>query len=153
MAITFQQETLYEIVDQVECLLKMHYEEVALNRDFIKLDPMWKEYATLETMGRFIVYTARENGLLVGYSAFFINKHMHYSGTTVAINDVLFLHPDHRKSTCGYRLIKFSDEMLTNRNDINKIAFHVKLSKDWRKVLHKLGYADEEIICGKILGK
>lgn len=152
MAIALQQETLYDIVHQVDTLLKMHYEEVALNRHIIKLDPMWHEYAALEKMGRLVVYTARDDGELVGYSAFFINRHMHYAGTTVAINDVLFLHPDQRKSTCGYRLIKFCDDMLKERGDINKIAWHVKLAKDWTNILHKLGYADEEVICGKILG-
>lgn len=149
--ITLQRETLFDIVHEVDDLLKLHYDEVALHRDTIKLDPMWEDYASLERMGRFVVFTARDDGRLVGYSAFFVNKHMHYSGTTLAINDVIFLHPDQRKSTTGYRLIKFSHEQLKERGDIQKITFHVKFSKDWSNVLHKLGYIDEEKVVGVIL--
>lgn len=149
--IALQKETLFDIVHEVDELLRLHYEEVALHRDRIKLAPMWDEYATLERMGRFVVFTARDDGRLVGYSAFFINSHMHYRDTVVAHNDVLFLHPDHRKSTTGYRLIKFSHEQLKARGDIHKACWHVKFCKDWSNVLHKLGYVDEEKIVGIIL--
>lgn len=149
--ISFQQETLFDIFHEVDELLKLHYEEVALHRDQIKLDPMWEEYAALERIGRLVTYTARDDERLVGYSCFFINRHMHYRDTTVAINDVIFLHPDFRKSTTGYRLIKFSHDQLKARGGIQKVAFHVKFSKDWSAVLHKLGYSDEEKIVGIII--
>lgn len=146
-----QQETLFDVLDEVDYLLQMHYEEVALNRDKKRLLPKWEEYAALEKMGAFVVYTARHEGVLVGYAAFFIHTHMHYGEYKLAINDVVFLHPDHRKSTCGYRLIKFADDQLKERGDIDHIFWHVKKSKDWTEVLHKLGYVDEEIVVGKSL--
>lgn len=146
-----QQETLFDIVQEVDYLLKMHYEEVAMHKEKIKLNPMWDEYASLERLGKFVVFTARQDGKLVGYAGFFLMTHMHYAETKLAINDVLFLHPDQRKSTCGYRLIKFADEQLAKRGDIDKITWHVKFSKDWSPVLHKLGYVDEEKVVGRIL--
>lgn len=148
--LVFKEEKLFDVIAEVDALLKMHYEEVAMHRDTIKLNPMWDDYSALERMGRFVIYTVRENDRLVGYSAFFINKHMHYADTVCAVNDVIFLHPDHRKSTAGYRLIKFSHEQLKMRGDVNKAIWHVKHSKDWSAILHKLGYVDEEKIVGII---
>lgn len=149
----FQQETLFDVVNEVDELLKLHYEELAMNKDHIKLEPMWDEYASLERMNRFVLYTARNNGVLVGYAAFFVMPHMHYASTRLAVNDVLFLHPDYRKSTCGFKFIKYADEMLTESGLVDKIIWHVKYSLDWSNVLHKLGYADEEKVVGKIIRK
>jgi hypothetical protein len=150
--LTFQQESIREIWREMDELLSLHYEEVALYKSLIKLEPMWNQYFALEDLGRFIIYTVRDDGVLVGYGAFFVTPHMHYGSTVVAMNDVLFIHPEYRKSTGGYRLIKFCDESLRQRGDIHKITWHVKIAKDWTKVLHKLGYADEEIMCGKMVG-
>ena len=68
--VIFQQESLYEIIDEVDELLQLHYTELTLNRDKIKLEPMWEKYAALEFAGAFVVYTARSNGRLIGDSAF-----------------------------------------------------------------------------------
>lgn len=147
-----QQEILFDVIHEVDELLQLHYEEVALHRDRIKLDPMWDQYVALEKLGMLAIYTARnDDGKLIGYSAFFINKHMHYKDTVIAINDVLFLHPDYRDGIQGYRFIKFCHDQLVERGGINKITWHVKLKKDWSKVLHKLGYTDEELVVGIVI--
>jgi hypothetical protein len=33
----------------------------------------------------------------------------------------------------------------------NKITWHVKYSNDFRPILHRMGYADEDSIVGKML--
>lgn len=144
-----QQETLFDIVHEVDELLQMHYEEVALNRDRKKLSPKWEDYRALEVIGNFVIYTAREDKKLIGYAAFFVHTHMHYSEFVTAVNDVIFLHPDHRKGSAGYKLIKFADDQLQKRSDVDHIFWHVKKSNDWTKILHRLGYTDEEIIVGR----
>jgi len=146
-----QQETLYDIVHEVDSLLQMHYEEVALNKDRKKLLPKWEEYRVMEVIGKLVVYTARDDGKLIGYAAFFINTHMHYGEFTTAINDVVFLHPDYRKGSAGYKLIKYADDQLSNRPGIDHVFWHVKVKNDWTPILKRLGYVEEEIIAGKSL--
>jgi len=146
-----QQEILYMVMDEAEYLLKMHYQELTLNKEHVMLAPDWERYADLEKQGNLIIFTARDEGRLVGYSAFFINSHIHYKNNLFAINDVLFLHPDYRNNSCGARLIKYSDQELSKLGKV-KILWHVKVSRDFRPILHRLGYVDEEIICGKMAG-
>lgn len=148
--LTIQRETLFDIVHEVDELLKLHYAEVALHKDAVPLAPMWERYRQLEQADAFVVYTAREEGQLIGYSAFFINRHLHYGDTVMAHNDVIFLHPDHRRGTAGIKLIKFSEQALRDRG-ITKITWHVKVDKDWTQILERMGYAREDIIMGKIL--
>lgn len=147
----FQQETLYMLIGEIENLIQLHYEEVTLHKEFMELDVDWAKYAELERQGKLLVFTARDHGVLVGYSAFFIDNHIHYKTNVMATNDAVFLHPDHRKGSMAIKLIKFCDSELSKLGPV-KITWHVKFSRDFRAILHRLGYIDEEVICGKIAG-
>lgn len=148
--ITFQRELLCEVVQEVQPLLDLHYEELTLNKDRVRLAPQWPMYAALERADAFVVFTARDDGRLVGYNAFFLNRHMHYEGLMVAQNDVLFLHPDYRKGLTGVRILKFAEQCLRLAGAM-KVCYHVKFSLDFRPILHRLNYADEEVMVGKLL--
>ena len=148
--ITLQKEVLYDVVDEVEPLLKMHYDELTLNKERIKLDPMWERYAALEQAEALVIYTARDNGKLVGYSAFFVAKHMHYAALTIVANDVLFLHPDHRTGRTGIRLIKFCESSLRELLGSFKLTWHAKCGTNLENVLPKMSYVKEEVILSKL---
>jgi hypothetical protein len=148
--ISYQQETLFEVIDEVGPLLELHYQELTLNKERVKLDPMWERYATLEMAGAFVVYTARSEGKLIGYSAFFINVHMHYADLKVAINDVLFLHPDYRTGRTGIGLIRFCERELLKWSGPHKIVWHAKTSNDLADILIRMGYSVEETVLAKL---
>ncbi len=148
--ISFARELLCEVVQEVQPLLELHYAELTLHKDVIKLDPRWDDYILLERMDRLAIFTARDEGRLVGYSAFFVNRHMHYSDLVTAQNDVLYLHPDSRRGTTGLRFIDFVEAPLRDMG-VRKLVYHIKFSLDWRPILHRRGYADEEVMCAKLL--
>lgn len=148
--IEFRRELLCEMVAEVDDLLQLHYEELTKNRDKVALKPMWAEYAALEQMGRFVVYTARDDGRLVGYSAFFVQKHLHYADLKTAMNDVLFLHPGQRQGTTGIRLIKFCEAALKALG-VHKLVWHAKLDTALIPILHRLNYKTEELSLAKFL--
>jgi hypothetical protein len=146
----FASELLCEVVQEVQPLLQMHWEELTRNKEIAKLAPMWEEYAALEQMGRFVVFTARDDGKLVGYNAFFINKHIHYAGMTLAQNDVFFLVPDHRRGTAALRFLRYCEDQLRELGAM-KLTYHCKTVNNFAPILHRLGFADEELIVGKVL--
>lgn len=148
--LTLQAETLFDVIHEVDDLLRLHYEEVALHKASVPLAPMWERYRMLEAADAFVIYTARQDGVLVGYSAFFINRHMHYGDTVMAHNDVIFLHPDHRRGSAGIKLIRFSEQQLRARG-IVKMTWHVKVDHDFGAILRRIGYTAEDTVFGKIL--
>ena len=150
MMITFHKEFLCEVVNEVDALLKLHYEELTRNKDRVKLDPIWTDYAALEQAGRFHVFTAREDGLLVGYAAFFVQQHLHYRDLRVAMNDVLFLNPEHRLGMTGIRLLKFCETEL-KKLGVQKLVWHAKLDTSLIPILHRLNYQTEEISLARFL--
>jgi hypothetical protein len=150
--ISYHKESLCDVIAEVEPLLQLHYEELTLNKDRVKLDPDWQRYAELEHAGGFHVFTARDGDKLVGYSAFFLNTHIHYRGLMLAQNDVLYLHPEHRLGLVGVKLIKMSHSGM-KKLGADKIVWHCKHSNQLKRLLLRLfpQYRDEESSVGGML--
>lgn len=150
MALELKLESLFDILPEMEELIELHYQEIALNKDVIKLKPIWSEYKKLEDNKQFYLITARMEKQLVGYSAFFLKPHIHYEDTIVASNDVLFLKKEYREGRIGLKLIKFSEQKMKELG-AHKITWHIKVTNDFRPMFHRMNYIDEDIIIGKIL--
>jgi len=148
--ITYQMESLAEILVDVKDLLLQHYEELTLNKAVIKLKPVWTRYESMELNKQFYAVTVRDNGVLIGYSGFILQPHLHYEDILVAQNDVLFLKKQYRLGATGIRLLKYSEQCMKQLG-ANKITWHVKYSNDFRKILYRMGYLDEDVILGKLL--
>lgn len=148
--IAFQKELAANIRDEIAGLLEEHYEELTLNKSIVKLNPNWDKYLALESSNNLQVFTARKNGLLVGYSVFFLDYHIHYVDLLVAVNDLIFMRAEERQGTVGIRLIKYSEEQLKLLG-ANKVTWHIKASNDFSPILHRLKYVNEDVILGKML--
>jgi hypothetical protein len=145
-----QKELLITIKDELQLLLVDHYEELTLNKHQVKLNPDWDRYFELERQGKLHLFTLRDQTELVGYSVFFLDTHIHYKDLMVATNDIIYLKKSDRLGISGIRLIKYSEQQMKLLG-ADKITWHVKLSQDFRPILHRMGYMDEDIIVGKIL--
>lgn len=148
--IKFNTEKVLDIKDELKSLLDKHYEELTLDKDVVKLNPIWSLYAELEEKNQFFLFTVRDEDVLVGYSAFFMKPHIHYKDLIVATNDVIFLKKEYRLGITGIKLLKYSEQKIRELG-AKKITWHVKYSNDFRPILHRMGYSDEDVIVGKIL--
>lgn len=145
-----KEENLFDIIPEMMALLEEHYEELIVNKKVIKLNPRWDEYKRRIDLNQFAIFTIRAEGKLIGYSAFFIEPHIHYSDFIVATNDVIFLKKNLRGVVDGVKLIKFSQERCKELGAM-KITWHVKLIHDFRELLHRMGYEDDETLVSKLL--
>lgn len=146
---TIQRETFAEAAPGVEALIEAHWREVALYQDAIPLEPDWDRYAKADAAGKLVVVTAREAGVLIGYSVFILNEHLHYSSCLVASNDVIYLRPE-KRGIVGAKLIKRSEEILRGLG-VRRMTWHIKPKNDWSSILARMDYDQEEIIMGKLL--
>lgn len=148
--IKFNTEKVLYIKEELKSLLDKHYEELTLDKDVVKLDPIWSLYGELEEKNQFFLFTVRDEDVLVGYSAFFMKPHIHYKDLMVATNDVIFLKKEYRLGITGIKLLKYSEQKIKELG-AKKITWHVKYLNDFRPILHRMGYSDEDVIVGKIL--
>jgi len=139
-----------DIRKEMEPLLEQHYQELTLDKDVINLKPDWAAYQTLFDQGKLYALGVYYLGGLIGYSVFFLRRHIHYKDNLVADNDVLFLFKSSRQGRLGIELIRESETRLA-RLGVTKITWHVKKSRDFRPILVRLGYVEEDIIMGRAL--
>jgi N-acetylglutamate synthase-like GNAT family acetyltransferase len=146
----FQQEFFCDCYDEAKELLNMHYDEIALNKDLLKLNPSIEQYETAEKNGILKIFTARSEGKIVGYFAVLVNKSLHYQDHLYATNDVIFLHPDHRKGYTASKLIKFSIECLA-QDGVSMLFMNTKIHKPFDLLLQRLGFQHIENVYTKRL--
>ena len=84
-----QHESLTSVKEDIKPLLEKHWEMVALNQGKIRLNPDWKEYARLDAAGILRIFTARQEGKLVGYCVLLVSQSIHYKDHKFASNDVV----------------------------------------------------------------
>lgn len=151
MTIIFATETVAQVRADIAPLLDLHYDELTLHKDVMQLAPDWPRYETLEDADKLLAFTARDDGQLIGYSVWFVDAHIHYAGTLVATNDVIFLHKNYRHGTsAGRDLIGYSEQMLKSFG-VDKAIWHIKFKNDWSAILRRRGYEREDFTIGKIL--
>jgi GNAT superfamily N-acetyltransferase len=152
MTITYQQEFLDSCADEAKVLLENHWKEIALNKDKIKLNPDWEAYANLEVNGVLRIFTARDNGVLVGYFVVFVHRHIHYKDHLFANNDVLFLSEEYRKGFTGIRLIKFAEGCLKS-DGVSVLNINTKIHKPFDPIMERMGFNLIERVYSKYIGE
>jgi hypothetical protein len=134
----FASEPLYPFWDEAQEMFKLHYDEIAQNKNAIKLDPDVSKYKALFQFNALNVYTARDNGKLVGYGVFVVSGHLHYKTSLTAESDLLYIHPDYRKGMAGYKLVKFCHGKLHD-SGVQRIMWRMKPHRNFSRLIERLG--------------
>mgnify|MGYP003674087309 FL=1 len=149
--VTYQQEFLSQVQSDIEPLIELHWEEIALNQDKIKLNPDWDAYHNLEAEGKLKIFTARDSDSLVGYFVVILGINIHYKDHLFASNDIIYLHKDYRKGFAGIRLIKFAEKYL-KEDGVSVLLINTKTHKPFDKVLERLKFKPIERVYSKFIG-
>ena len=86
---------IQEVADSLH-LLTRHWDESVVDKAVMILNPDYDKYDRLEELGILISLAAYYNGLLVGYSVNFLQKHIHYSDLLCGYNDLIYIDEEHR---------------------------------------------------------
>lgn len=152
---TFQWERFSKIHRELLPLFQRHYDEIALDRDIIPLDPDWNYYAAVEQNGLLHILTARaaSNRKLAGYVFNIVGTHNHYKSTLFCNTEMFYLHPHFRK---GWQPVKMFLENLRGLEtfgvEIAVISFKLNFENARvGKLLGRLGYESTDIVMRKRL--
>jgi GNAT superfamily N-acetyltransferase len=141
--ITCQVEPFPPFLEEVKPILPIHWEELALHKEKVPLDPQYNVYLERDAQGGVISVTAREDGKLIGYFVGFIAPGLHYQTCLTCTMDIFYVHPDHRGGGTGYHLFKSAEKELKRRG-VQRLFVGSKLHKDASWLFEKLGYEEVE---------
>lgn len=149
MELKLARERLQDWFDEGMPLFEKHYKEVSHYQD-IPLDINREQYFAIENAGVVRTYTAREDGKLIGYAIYFLKPNIRYQTSLQAVQDVLFVDPDHRG--IGRRLIKYADDQL-KLEGVQVVYHHVKNKPElnFGPLLERMGYELVDLIYAKRL--
>ena len=143
MTWTFQVESFPAFLEEVKPLLTKHWEEIALDKGHVPLDPQYEVYLARDRAGEVMAVTARKDGALVGYFVGFVAPGLHYRTCLTCIGDIFYILPEHRGDGAGIYLFK-AVEAECKRRGVQRMFAGSKLHKDVAFLFDKLGYAEVE---------
>jgi GNAT superfamily N-acetyltransferase len=151
MMITAQIETMREGLPELQTLLPGHYEELALNKESVPLDPQYDIYLAREDRGEVLYLTLRVDGRLAGYFIGFIAPGLHYRTCLTCTMDIFYIDPDHRGGVGALKLFR-AVEKEAKRRGAQRWFCGTKLHKDAGRLFEALGFRPVETYYSKWIG-
>jgi GNAT superfamily N-acetyltransferase len=134
----------------IEPLIELHWREIALDHNSIKLNPDWDEYDRMDKAGMLHLVSVRNDGAMVGYFIGIVRPHLHYKDSLTSFCDVVFIKPEYRQGMVGVKLFKEVTKSLKERG-IQKVYLNTKAHHDFGVVLERLDYRKTETIYTKVV--
>jgi GNAT superfamily N-acetyltransferase len=141
--ITAQIEQLTPLLETLKPMFPRHWEELALNKDRVPLDPQYETYLVRDALGEVMLVTVREDGNLVGYFVGFVAPALHYKTCLTLTMDIFYIWPEARGAGAGFHLFK-AVEKEARRRGVERMFVGSKLHKDASWLFQKLGYTEVE---------
>lgn len=142
--ITFQRETFSNVYQDIQPLWEQHYQEIALDKDTIELNPHVEGYKEIDDLGGLIIFTIRDDNRLIGYSFFILQYSFHYKQLICAVNDLFYLLPEYRGRWLGTKFLKESEALL-KKMGVHQVQMRTKTYANFGKILERAGYKEIEI--------
>lgn len=149
--ITAQVENLTERLEEMKPLFPAHWEELALNRDKVPLDPQYGIYLARDANGELVFVTLRRDGELLGYFVGFLAPGLHYQTCLTLTMDIFWTHPDIRGGTAGLRLFR-TVEKEARRRGAHRVFYGSKMHKDASRLFAAIGCEPVETYYSKWIG-
>lgn len=150
--IEYSVEKIEDTLEELVPLLEKHYEEIAMYQDKIEFNPDYDKYLSLEELGIIHLVTAREEGEIVGYHLSLVSPNLHYSDHLYAVNDIVFLKEELRKTKTGLEMFKYAEDTLKEKG-VSVLTVHMKTKQPFDSLCEGLSYDYAERLYTKYIGE
>jgi len=150
--ITAQVEPYSKCLPELMECYDLHWEELALNKDKVPLDPQYDLYEARDDAGQLLLVTLRETGRLAGYFIGFIAPGFHYKTCLTLTMDIFWTHPDVRGGFSGVKLFRLVEKE-AKRRGVHRMFYGSKMHKDASRLFQFLKMEPVEIYYSKWIGE
>jgi len=138
--ITYSEDSFENILFDFQVLLPQHMAEMnyfEMNGE--KFDPDYAGYIRGQSVGKIVLITAKDDGVLVGYIVFCVNTHIRYKSTLYASEDLYYVVPSHRRQGIAKKLFEVAEKTLKDRK-VKFMFATTKVYHDRSGLLEQSGY-------------
>lgn len=135
--LAIQAESLMAVWEEAAPLMVAHAAESPVAGAWA-FDPDTVMYEALDRIGALRCYTARADGVLVGYLSFIVGAHRHHKHLRVANHDAFYVVPEHRGGT-GLSLLAHANRALAAEG-VDLVVQVVDYGTPFGAMLDRLGY-------------
>ena len=146
--VKYQQEFLMLAEDEVTPLAVLEWDESGHPTQDLHID--WDSYNRLEGEGRLKFFTARKEGILIGYFVVIVAAPLTSKYDPMGVYDAVYVHKDYRKSTVGKRLFKFVETCM-KEDGIYRVLASSSVKNPIGNFLTRMGYHEVETKYEKVL--
>lgn len=149
-SLEIREEYVSDKFEEIKSLTEEHWQEITLNKELMKLKPVYKAYELMDQYKSALSLFAYVDEKLVGYSINFVHPHLHYADLMTCHNDLLFLSPAYRNSPIGLKLIRETVKKAKERG-AKVMSWHAKKGSTLDKLLERMDYKVQDIVYYKPL--
>lgn len=147
--VTFQVDRLADIVDEIAPHHQAQWNEVEVERT--DWNPDYQQAALTEAAGKYVLFTARRDGKLIGNMGCYLYHSLHNQKLS-AKEDTMYLVPEERRGSLAIRFIQYCEDVLLMYG-VEQITVTVKTSRDVGKLWERRGYAFTDRVLTKSFSK
>ena len=148
--LTAQVESLTDTQEELKPLFPTHWEDLALNKDAVPLDPQYDLYLRRDAAGEVLFVSLRENSKLIGYFVGFIAPGPHYRTCLTGTMDIYYILPEKRGGTKALRLFRCVFQEMKRRG-VQRVFMGSKLHKDTGRLFEAFGLRPVETFYSAML--
>lgn len=145
----FAVERMELIEDEMKPLHRSHWDETEAHRHNLPFNPDYATFIHYEQAGRYVLFTLRKDGKLVGNCAMYLDKSTH-TQTLMATEDTLYLLPEARTGTVAKRFVGYIEAALKTLG-AKEICITVKTVNRAGLFFQRMGYRHVENGLTKVL--
>lgn len=145
----FNVERIESIEDEMKPLHLSHWDETEAHRHDLPFNPDYATFIHYEQAGRYILFTLRKDGQLVGNCAMYLDKSTH-TQTLMATEDTLYLLPEARKGNVAKTFVGYIENSLKSLG-VKEIGITVKTVNKAGLFFQRMGYRHVENGLTKVL--
>jgi hypothetical protein len=147
--LAFSVERIEDIADEIKPLHRAHWDETEEHRHELPFKPDYETFIRYERAGRYVLFTLRSEGGLLGNCALYLDKSAH-TQTLVAMEDTLYLLPEARKGRIAKCFVAYVENAMQLLG-VSEINISVKTVNKAERFFRFLGYRHVENGLTKIL--
>lgn len=140
--ITYQEEEFGDFFEEAKPIFETYYRDLVPEHD-LPFDPNYEEYFRAQDWGNLACVTCREDGVLIGMTAFFMFPYLYSRQTRLAVEDLYYVAEPFRKGMVGILLLKEAEKVLKSYG-VGIINIVCKAHQDRTTIYERLGYTYTE---------